>query len=87
MRNSIPGKGRLPMCWKCCHMEQDRSFSQGPYPDSEEPVIRRFFMSGCSADERIESYEDAQNGCPLWLPLVKELLEKIETMDKKKGGN
>ena len=61
---SLRENGRIPMCWKCCHMVRQSETSDT--------------MSGCTADPRIQDYEDAQNGCPLWLPMVKELLEKIE---------
>ena len=79
---SLREDGRIPMCWKCCHMVTD-DLGQGETTPrhgvaSTATIMGSFTISGCTADPRIQDYEDAQNGCPLWLPIVKELFEKIK---------
>ena len=69
LREALNDWGKVPMCWKCCHVVT---------PEAGHLNCETFNMTGCAADPRIENYDDAQDGCPLWLPIVKELLEKIE---------
>ena len=69
LREALNDWGKVPMCWKCCHVVTEAT---GP------SYVGPFNMTGCTADPRIEDYDDAMDGGPLWLPIVQDLMEKLK---------